>query len=382
MSPRGRTPQRRVLRNDERILDAALELLADSGWGAFTLVAVGARAGLSKRPVLDRFASREVLAATLWRQRLASPLTDALLPLLSGDVESLDTFLRPNPALNAAAELLVVRQYEPRVLTAVNRTLSPLLVDALDPPRPRADAARTGYLLMLALGLLLVWPGSNSVIPDIVPLVTPIRDALAQRRKPVRQPARKATHIDGAYPFDTDDPVLAGLLQATLEQVGTRGFDAATTRAISRAGGLTEGYLFNRYATKLELVFDASRSSIAGGAGLNERFMAGIEREYSAGMAEAVMLRELMRPGREVQRSINLEQQRLMRHHPALRASSSEQYRSIVEQVQGTSARWRESSLDADSYVGLSVGFGAVLLAQLHPTAWNLPYDVVTCAAV
>jgi len=173
MSPRGRTPQRRVLRNDERILDAALELLADSGWGAFTLVAVGARAGLSKRPVLDRFASREVLAATLWRQRLASPLTDALVPLLSGDVESLDTFLRPNPALNAAAELLVVRQYEPRVLTAVNLTLSPLLVDALDPPRPRADAARTGYLLMLALGLLLVWPASNSVNSDIVPLMTP-----------------------------------------------------------------------------------------------------------------------------------------------------------------------------------------------------------------
>ena len=173
MSPRGRTPQRRVLRNDERILDAALELLADSGWGAFTLVAVGARAGLSKRPVLDRFASREVLAATLWRLRLASPLTDALVPLLSGDVESLDTFLRPNPALNAAAELLVVRQYEPRVLTAVNLTLSPLLVDALDPPRPRADAARTGYLLMLALGLLLVWPASNSVNSDIVPLMTP-----------------------------------------------------------------------------------------------------------------------------------------------------------------------------------------------------------------
>jgi AcrR family transcriptional regulator len=213
-------------------------------------------------------------------------------------------------------------------------------------------------------------------------MVRPLATAINLRLKPHRQPSRVAHHLDGPYRFDCDDDLLSRVFQATLEQVGLRGFDGATTVRIARAAGVSEGVIFNRYRTKLHLFLDASRRSVASGAARNEEFMADLEKKFGPGMAEAVMLRELMRPGRELQRSINLEQQRLVRHHSELRQSVDEQYRQLVEAVRGTSPRWSTNALRAHVHVALAMGLGAALLAQLYPQAWHLPFDVITEAAV
>lgn len=375
------------MRNDERILDAALELLAEQGWNGFSVQGVAVRSGLSRRPVLDRFPDREALAASVWGHRVSAALVDALsataaaadVATLRGTSAALEPFLRPEPALAAAAELLVVRQYEPRVRTALDRSLAQWFTTTLG-TGPRPEAARRAYLVMLALGLLLAWPGPRSDVPGIDPILREVCAALAARRAPSRQPSRNARHLDDPHPIDTGDPAVDHLLRATLDQLGREGFDRATTARIARAAGVSEGFLFARYRTKLELVDDATRRSAAVAAARNEQFMARLEREHSAGMAEAVFLREIMRPGRELQRSTNLEQRRLVRHHPVLQAYVDQEFRALADAVRGTSRRWDEAAFRARYHVAVSVGFGAILLAQLHPESWRLPYDVVTDA--
>jgi len=82
----------------------------------------------------------------------------------------------------------------------------------------------------------------------------------------------------------------------------------------------------------------------------NLEFQAQVAQLSSAGMSEAVIMREFMRPGRERLRLINLEQYRVSWH--------DERFQRMMNQV-------LEHFMDA-------------FAAQLLPETWSLPYDVVT----
>lgn len=384
--------QARSLRNDERILDAALELLAEQGWGGFALATVAPRAGISKRPVVDRFADRQALATAVWRQRILPELLPALQRVLEpgtrqndGDlVEAMEVFRCPTPALSAGNELLVVRGYEPRIRKVVDASLQDLLQTATQPvpgSLTKAEAARQGYLLMIALGLLGMSMGPGAPAPSVEQDLKKLAEALATSTKPLRQPSESASYLDSGFHFDTDEPALARLLQTVLEQVGERGFDGATMVRITKAAKVTEGYIFGRYRTKMELFLDASDRSMAHNARLNYEFIQRIEAKGPAGLGDAVAMREFMRPGRELLRSIQLEQQRLFRHHPALQRSYQERLEDFLDTIGGYESPFGMPSIHTSTFHwAMALGLGVSMLAQLRPETWTLPYDVVSTA--
>ncbi|MGY1900831.1 TetR/AcrR family transcriptional regulator [Nocardia gipuzkoensis] len=62
----GRTVEARRAARRERLIDAAIDIWADSGWAAVSLRSVCARAGLNDRYFRESFADREELLAAAW----------------------------------------------------------------------------------------------------------------------------------------------------------------------------------------------------------------------------------------------------------------------------------------------------------------------------
>lgn len=382
--------QQRAVRNDQRILDAAVELLAEEGWGGFALATVAPRAGLSKRPVVDRFADRQALANAIWRERVVPVLLPALERVVAGPammhpdelIEAMEPFRQPDAVMACAAELLVVRGFESRVRRTVDNSLRSFLEERTVPKAGRltkADAARQAYVLIVAFGLLAVSKGPYAEVPSIEPELKAISVALAAMSKPVRLPSASASYLEEGFVFDTDDEPLNKLLQVVLEQVGERGFDGATMSRITKAAGVTEGFIFGRYKTKTDLFIDASDRSFVNNARLNHEFMQRIDAAANPGLGEAVMIREFMRPGRELLRMINLEQFRLARHNLAMGQVMQRRLEEFLDAVGGSDSQLGSNSVYAGRFhAALATGTGAPLLALLQPDAWTLPYDVVT----
>jgi AcrR family transcriptional regulator len=381
------------VRNHEALLDAATRCLDEEGWAGLALGRVSKAAGLSISPARARFTDRNGLAVALWRERLAGPAVSALTPLLSlagsgqalaADAlgQALDPFVTPDRTLRCAVELIIVARYEPTVGTAVRESLGPVLDDALMPARgrlTRADAARRAYLLIVALGLLLEGRRPGVAQLDLSPVLQAAAEALSAPASPVRLPAASATHLDAGAVFATGDPAWDRLLQASLDEIGSRGYDAATVDVIARASGSSQGLLFGRYATKRDLFLDATRRMLGEATALNVAFQERIGESHSLGIAEAVMLREWMDPRRFTLRTIGLEQYRVGWHDPEMQAAMDAEQAPVIERLLDLwSAEDGRAVGLARVHLARAAGMGPLLLADLHPDAYLLPYDVVT----
>lgn len=390
-----RARQERSIRNDSLIIEAALNLAAEQGWAGLLFPGVAQRAGLSLRPVRDRFADRSELAAAVWVERVApalaaavSDLVGALASIVDGRPQdgvalsdALAPFTTPSVEMRAAAELIIVSCYDPSVHGAIGLSTCPALrawVMPRDDSISRAEAARRAYLLSTALGLLaqgLSWPTSDL---DLTPEFSRLATALGADRDPIEQPSNSAEYLDRGADFNTGDPAWDALLKAALDQVGTRGYEAATTAAIARASGHTEGLLFGRYPSKKDLFFDASRRMIGIATRLNADYQWEIAASSSPGMSEAVMMREFMRPGRERMRIIGLEQHRLGWHDSEFQSAINSLQEPVVQDFMAESGHADRQRALASVHLEFSRGIGPVMLVQLIPETWDLPYDVVT----
>ena len=322
---------------------------------------IAREAGTSRRPLQDRYAGRSQRAASTWTESAEPVLRGLLLELLAsaGLLETapdderfadvLDALVHPVEEVRAAVEFLIVAQFDEELGGAVDQTLGRQITRWCTPTSgalTREDAARRAFLLSAALGLVLVAcrPGVDA--------------------------------IDAPVPFDTGDPVRDRLLQATLDEVGTRGYDAATVDAIAQAAQSSQGALFARYPTKVALFLDASRRQAAFALRANEEWMSRIEEDWGHGVAEAAFIRESQRPGRHHLRVITLEQMRTGWHEPAVREALAREYAAFIAESHATKPGFNVS----ESHAGLAIGGGTLLLCILYPDAWLLPYDVVTVA--
>lgn len=396
MSPARRPPAEdvspRTVRNHEALLDAATACLDDEGWAGLALGRVSKSAGLSISPARARFTDRNGLAVSLWRDRLAQPLQSALTNVLAVASEgraidaaalqsALAPFISPDRATRCAGELMIVSRYEPALGAAVRESLGSLLDVSLTPARgrvTRADAACHAYLLILALGLLLEGHRPGVADLDLSPVLRDTAAALSEPSAPARLPSASATHLDAGAVFATGDPAWDRLLQASLDEIGARGYDAATVDVIARSSGSSQGLLFGRYATKRDLFLDATRRMLGEATELNVAFQVRIGESHSPGIAEAVMLREWMDPRRLALRTIGLEQYRVGWHDPEMQAAMDAEQAPVVEPLL---AMWSADGRDiglARLHLARAEGMGPLLLADLHPEAYRLPYDVVT----
>lgn len=118
---RRRSPVSLLERNRERIVGAVVEVLADAGWSGLTFSSVARVAGLSPRPVQDRFPDRWALAVAAWEQVTGPALESALQELLAS--AGLD------PSSGKGSDVLLKREWAAQASTA--QGLSPGLRDRL-----------------------------------------------------------------------------------------------------------------------------------------------------------------------------------------------------------------------------------------------------------
>lgn len=385
--------QARVLRNDARILDAAVEAAALDGWSGLALTAVARRAGLSQRPVATRFIDRSHLAVTVWRERAEPALLASLHHALStagllqeevspdGFQSAMQHLARPDRELSAAVELLIKSIFDESLAAEVKSGIA-AQVDAWCTPqrgRPtRAQAARRAYLMLVALGLIALArrPGSEKV--ELTGEFESLLRALGSDEAPRRLPKAHLQHLQDDIPFNTGDAIHDALLRSVLRLVGTRGYDGTSTARIARDAKVAEANIFLRHSSKLDLFIDASVRHQAYGFPANADFQQRMEAEYGAGITEAVMIRELLRPEFGHQRALNVEELRVSWHDEGLLREQEEQFESFVEQQAAANPDWSSTISAARVHVGLATGFGIPLLAVLAPHAGALPFDVVT----
>ena len=386
--------QARSIRNDERILDAATEIAAADGWAGLLPARVAERSGLSHPAVSARFADRSQIGASVWRQRLADPVIAGLQAVLVaagllyiGEVDqqalarALRVFVEPDESMRAAAELLVVSTFDGPVHEAVRATLGVQLDEWLTPvPQhlSEADAARRAFLVILALGSLLEVRREDHRPVALESEWERIGTALGAPDATVTVPEVHFDHWDGVFDFDTGDPLLDRLLEATRDEIGRNGYDATTIDDIARAAGRTKGLVFSRYPSKKQLFNDTVTRYTKGMFDLNEQVFTELLADMSPGVTEALFYREFMRPGRERLHVFQLEQYRLAWHDDQMRRSvAATMADAVTARVESDPSRSREE-WEAYNFVGAAQGVGTMLLAECCPGAWTLPYQHMT----
>ena len=393
--------QGRAILNDERILDAAVRLADQEGWHGLLIARVADAAGLSRRTVSDRVPDRQALATRVWSQRLAPVVIDALGRLVqamspdsgSGSPsvdaqrlgQAMEAFTEPDERMRAAAELLIVAGFDPLLHLAVHDTVGTALAQWLTPTPglvSDADAARRGYVIATALGCLLEARRQEGVRIDLTAeweqlcagLTAP--DADQALESPV--PEVHFDHWDGAFDFATGDPAQDRLLEATRDEIGHKGYDAATIDSIVAASGRTKGLLFGRYPSKKQLFNDVTDRYTKGMYDLNEQAWERMLQTMPPAIAEAVLLREFMRPGREHLWVFALEQYRLSWHDRDMReAVAASMAEAIANRMESDPTRTPEQ-WQATLFVAAAQGIGTMLLGSCYDQAWTLPYQVMT----
>lgn len=385
--------QARSIRNDAAIHDAVTALADTDGWHGMNLQRVAQAAGLSRPSVLTRYRGRSEAAAATWTERLDAPVRQALAGVIeasdaaaqTGDGSALRAamrpFIDPGQDLRAAAELILVGRYDPMVRSALEASLVPALGAWITPvpgSLTRVGAAIRAYMCSVALGLLIETRRHPAATLDFTLEMDQMARACAQPGADTELPSAPAPHLDRVVNFDTGDANLNDLLRATLEEIGARGYEAATIDVIARASGHTPGLVFSRYASKRELFLDASQRYQANAADLNETYRQAIAERTTLGIAEAITTRELMRPQRRQVMTVTLETYRLSWHNPDMLAAIDDGLVSILAQFAAEEPSRTPAQVQAWLFTELARGNGPLVLGDLSETAWDLPYHVLT----
>ena len=122
----------------QRILDVALELLAEHGYEGASLQQVADRVGLHKSSLFHHFRSKEELAREVYRG-LAERLLKRLEPLLAEYPPRLESLLA---ALEASADHFAAEPASARLLMRLlvtTRHLEPGVADPFSTPKGQAD---------------------------------------------------------------------------------------------------------------------------------------------------------------------------------------------------------------------------------------------------
>jgi AcrR family transcriptional regulator len=118
VTTKARTQRERTEESAQRLLAAAVELIAEQGFRRTTTAEISRRAGFSNAMVHVRYGSKERLLAELlrmWEERLlvnASPGTTGMVHVL-GQVESIQRMARDYPALLQAFCMLAFESLGP-----------------------------------------------------------------------------------------------------------------------------------------------------------------------------------------------------------------------------------------------------------------------------
>jgi AcrR family transcriptional regulator len=384
-SPSSATGRR--AQNDARVLNALHAVAHELGSTGLTLRNVADRAQLSRAAVSERYPSRSSMLTAVWSSGSGEALAEAVTALLAAhdppkgatapaDRASIAAawrrFSQPSPPLRSALDLLLTSPYDAELSAHVAATAG---VHATGWTRhngrsaTRRAAARRGYLIARALGLLAIGSMTDLCGVDFAPGEWAIEAALRTTVRASRLPVVPTQSVS----IETGEPTLDALLHSTIEQVARHGFAGASIEAICAGVGISKGYLFNRYATKRELFIDASRRRQRAALAQSAAWLADMSSRQGQARAEATYIRTVLHANNWVQLRVSSEDLHLALHE-----------REVAQVFEATAESFAQANLGAITPKTLgyahgarAIGEGFGLLTHLDPDAWQLPFEVV-----
>lgn len=371
----------------------ALEVLGSIGWDALSINRVAKASGLTSGPVLKRYPDKGALGLDLWQREGFPALTDALAACLTAALspdpaarsetsfaEAMHRFVQPSMEISGGVELALGARFDPVLAPLITDALSAWLAERCLPGqggRDETGASQAVAIVVWAMGLAMF--ANRPWVPemDITPALGLAFRAL-QQPTPVRPvPERDATYLR-ASPFDTGDPRLDEIMDAVLETVARVGYQRTLLREVARVGGMSEGFLFSRFPSKLDLFLAVTESYYAQAYEDSLAYQQAVADEHGQAVAEAAMWREYLHPQVGDRRSLGVETDRLSIYDQRMRDVTIRQEVLVMEaQLAGTDPAHRAGNVGR-VHLDFATGHGLPIVGLLLPEAWNLPFTVVT----
>ncbi|MFM7146687.1 MAG: helix-turn-helix domain-containing protein [Actinomycetales bacterium] len=386
-APSRRARSRRAAANDIRLRTAASSCVVQRGWDSVSFLGVAQEAGLTTRPMYDRFSDISAIGVDLWRNeagpelgRVMDTLFGAALDRVDLDeaVAAIEPFVRPGDALAVAAELLAAAPYDEQLAVAIRQTGLTTAIARCQPTGDRtpSQAAQAAYLMVVALGLLMIRTRPLAATVDVRADLAELLQAFGEPGPIVELPMVDAPHMR-RFVADDPDPRVESILTATLMAIAERGYTGATTEYIADCAGVSQGSLFARYASKLQLFIAATRRQQAAAFRANYRLTKQLTAQVGPGRAEATMMREWLRPEHQPGRALILEQLRLSWHDEIMRAAIEDLETTFMAEVGPHESAAHQHRMADHLHFSLALGQGCNVVGILVPGAWQLPMSVV-----
>ena len=264
----GRARRRDAVVNDERILDAGIEVITSVGVDQLTTSNVASTAGLTTGAIYGRYLNREELLAEVWLQRCGPRLRELVVDLRAATLRPegadaarqrvLAALTAPDARLRAAVELCVVTPRTDELVDVVPADVAGWFGEAGG--HSSGDAAGVGVVVELglfaeAVGWLLLSNVAGARSPDWSSL-------LARTAAPPPAPTWDAPQrLGGVIELDDEltDPVRRALIDGGNRVVARSGVSRATLSRIARAGGLPPTAVYAHYDDRLDFIVDLIR---------------------------------------------------------------------------------------------------------------------------
>lgn len=362
----------------ERLEAAIVELTVAEGFDVVNRRSVALRAGTSIRPAYDRYHDRAALAEALWSaigdRAFDVVLNGAVAGLLALDLDAvLEVLARWSGTEERAClrELLLLAAFDETLRAHAAAKLDDAL-DGLDEIERTKRVVATTAVVGLVTSTLDLTEGDTlrSWLSDLIA-------ALGRSTTPQPLPDVDASFME-LQPIVTGEPFADAMLNAALNEIATTGYRATTMDRICARAGVSEGSVFARYASKLDLVIDIVERRLREAHAATAAFAANLAVTYGPGITEAVVWRETWRPAHRAACCFSMEIQRVALHEPRLRARVRAARTMFTADFAETIEGPHQADTEHAIAIGIALGDGLATMAVLYPNGADLPFDVVT----
>jgi AcrR family transcriptional regulator len=369
--------------NDIIIRAATTQILANFGIEGLSFGAVSKESGLSHTAISYRFENNENLLIDLWLEQcvpvFVQELENTLDCLMMKDIDEKLVLKRLSKLFAkldsnwAALEIIAHSATNRELLKAVSETFS----RKINSHKLEVEKAQYTFLWQVLVGSLFHFRVTQINLSKLTALILDIAKAVARTSKPVSLAKVDSSHFKSSR-FDTGDETTNNLLQATLECVGTFGFDNTTTNAIAKSAGVTSGALFARFPTKLDLLVTASAFQFRKGYEQNLNFVLKLMEDFGPGIGNAIYLREYLKPGLELERALEIETLRVSWHRRSLHEAIAKSTKEFLTEIGSIEKAPKTADEKLSQMIRVAIPTGSNMLAVVYPDAWEIPFSTVT----
>jgi AcrR family transcriptional regulator len=325
--------------NDERILDAAMEMAAEVGLDALTMSGVARLSGFTSGAMYSRYEYREELLADMWERRCFPALKELIERAATYRREPITPERRadfiasswtPTAAVTLGVEMCLIAHRVPEL----NEIIPQAVLECLDDVGLVAhggplSAERSVDLVMVAgvLGYVVLHPFAQELVGDVERAVRVTEESAIEQVGPPPPPMAASQRLA----FERDDSIRNDLLEAAQVVVARSGVKRATLSRIGRVARLASATVYGHYADRNELIADILRIAQVSNNDTDTRL-----DSFGDPLAMAAAMSGWLQPDAMVRRRLNQETLIAAWHDPAIATVFVEEERRSMQRVADT----------------------------------------------